>query len=230
MELDEGDSPRDEGTKFVTFDDDGKEIIEESAPLEDSDYEMILENCKEDNQEKQEKEDDIINGIIDAIKGEVLPKKKRQLKDNDLIKLISKNAKSPNLVKILTKKNNPSPAKLSKEDDLINSIQRSIDKKLKKTVNAKVVELIKNNKQINLIDKPKEELYQRIAHKIFEAQEEHQLYFGETTTTVTVKGKQIKTVNSDAKVLILYISNLLLFSKKSDAIKAIDEYGKYFLW
>jgi hypothetical protein len=29
-------------------------------------------------------------------------------------------------------------------------------------------------------------------------------------------------------VLILYVSNLILFSKKSDAVKAIDEYGKYF--
>jgi hypothetical protein len=157
-----------------------------------------------------------------------MPKKKKQLMDNDLIKLISKNAKSPNLIKIFIKKNAPAPAKTIQENDLINSIQKNIDKKLKKTVNAKVVDMIKNNKQINMIDKPKEELYQRIAHKIYEAQEEHQLYFGETTTTVTVKGKQIKTVNSDAKVLILYISNLLLFSKKSDAIKAIDEYGKYF--
>mmetsp|Transcript_36714 Transcript_36714/g.42230 ORF Transcript_36714/g.42230 Transcript_36714/m.42230 type:complete len:143 (-) Transcript_36714:31-459(-) len=88
--------------------------------------------------------------------------------------------------------------------------------------------MIKNNKQINSIDKPKEEIYQKIAHKIFEAQEEHQLYFGETTTTVTVKGKQMKQVTNNAKVLILYIANLLLFQKKSDAIKAIDEYGKYF--
>ena len=85
-----------------------------------------------------------------------------------------------------------------------------------------------NNIELNSINKPKEEIYNRIAHKIYEAQEEHKLYFGETITTVVVKGKQIKQVNSDAKLLILYVSNLLLFSKKSDAIKTIDEYGKYF--
>ena len=47
-------------------------------------------------------------------------------------------------------------------------------------------------------------------------------------TTVSIKGKKMKQVNNDAKTLILYISNLLLFSKKTDAIKAIDQYGRYF--
>ena len=111
---------------------------------------------------------------------------------------------------------------------LLTQFKEALIKSLNKTVNSRVVELINSNQQINSINKPKEEIYQRIAHKIYEAQEEHKLYFGDTITTAIVKGKKIKQINTDAKLLILYVSNLLLFSKKSDAIKAIDEYGKYF--
>ena len=64
---------------------------------------------------------------------------------------------------------------------------------------------------------------------MYEAQEDHQLYNGEATLTTTEKGVQVKKVNDDAKVLILYVSNLILFSKKSDAVKAIDEYGEVLL-
>ena len=44
----------------------------------------------------------------------------------------------------------------------------------------------------------------------------------------TNKGRNIKEINDDSKILILYLSNLILFSKKSDAVKTIDEYGQYF--
>jgi hypothetical protein len=92
-----------------------------------------------------------------------------------------------------------------------------------------MVDLIKNNKELNSIDKPKEELYRKIAHKIFEAQEEHNLYIGEATATVTtLEGKKVKQVSYDARILILYVSNLVLFSKKTDALNAMEDFGKYF--
>jgi hypothetical protein len=114
------------------------------------------------------------------------------------------------------------------DDNPLASLQKNIDKNLKKQVNNKVVDLIQNSNELNAIDKPKEDVYQKVAHKIFEAQEEHKLYMGETMTTVSIKGKTMKQVGSDAKILILYISNLLLFSKRTDALKTIDEYGQYF--
>lgn len=90
------------------------------------------------------------------------------------------------------------------------------------------MEMIQSNEALSKINKPKEEIYRRIGHKILEAQEEHLLYNGEATTLATVNGKRVKQVNNDAKVLILYISNLILFSKKTDAVKTINEYGVYF--
>ena len=35
-------------------------------------------------------------------------------------------------------------------------------------------------------------------------------------------------VNQEAKLIILYVSNLILFGKKGDAINTIDQFGKYF--
>ena len=229
-QLNMDDSPRQSNAKELTFDEEKSKIEEESGPLDDLDYETLLDSYKEaDDEKKQVDEDKIINKCIDKLKENVLPKKERkELKDRDLLKILTKHHKSPSQMKTIGKKADLKPSKQAEGDDFLNMIQRNIDKKLKKTVNTKVVDMIKNNKELNAIDKPKEEIYRRIAHKIFEAQEEHKLYNGEATTTVTVKGKQVKQVSTDAKVLILYVSNLILFSKKSDAVKAIDEYGKYF--
>lgn len=229
--LNDEDSPRRSTKDIGGIEESRSKVEEESGPLEDSDYDMLLESYKEaDEKKKETTEDGIINNLIEAVKASVLPKKKeKELKDKELLKMFNKTSNTPKFLKSVGKKNNSKSSKPPTErTSSLSAIQKNIDKKLKKTINAKVVDMIQNNKELNSIDKPKEKLYQRVAHKIFEAQEEHKLYNGEATTTVTIKGKQVKQVNTDAKVLILYISNLLLFSKKSDALKAIDEYGRYF--
>lgn len=202
---------------------------EESAPLDDSDYEMLLETYKGEEDKKNEKtEDDIISRLVDTFKSSIMPKRKKEFKDKDLLKLIDSAHRSNNFTKIMGKRSNQNSKSEVPKDNACASIQRNIDKKLKKTVNSKVVNLINNNKELDSINKPKETIYQKIAHKIFEAQEQHKLYSGEATTTVTIKGKQVKQVSADAKILILYVCNLLLFSKKTDVLKTIDQYGMYF--
>ncbi len=42
------------------------------------------------------------------------------------------------------------------------------------------------------------------------------------------KEKQLNKLHDDSKIMILYLSNLILFSKKTDVVKVIEEYGKYF--
>ena len=131
-DLDESQSPKNNEISFVNFDDEKSKIYEESGPLEDSDYELILESCKlEEAQKQNENEDNIIGNIIKVIRNDVLPKKKKTLKDNDVIKLINKNTKSNSVINLLDSNSNQFLDKVSNEDDLINSIQRNIDKKLK---------------------------------------------------------------------------------------------------
>lgn len=122
----------DNNNSLWRYDEEKSKIYEESGPFEDPDYELILESCKTEEIEKQlENEDYIIFKMIDTFKNDVLPKKKFTLKDNDVIKLISKNAQPINIPKITETKPITFLDKVTKEDDLINSIQRSIDKKLK---------------------------------------------------------------------------------------------------
>jgi hypothetical protein len=80
-------------------------------------------------------------------------------------------------------------------------LMRQMEKRMKKKVNDKVSEMIKNHHQLDTIDKPKEELYSILAHKLFETQEQHKLYKGETTNSVYKKGKTIKEVNKDSQIL-----------------------------
>ena len=105
---------------------------------------------------------------------------------------------------------------------------REMDKKLKRTINDKVAAMIKSDKKLSSITIPKDEIYSKLAHKMFEVQDNHKLYKGTATNQVYDQGKSIKEINDDSKLLILYLWNLILFSKKSDAVKTIDEYGKYF--
>ena len=216
------------GTTKLKFDEERQKIEEESAPLEDSDYEALLETWKEAEDEKNEKnEDNIITKLVDTFKGSIMPKRNKEIKDSNLLNLIGNTSKQSNHIKIIGRKSQKPKSEVAKEDPL-SMIKRNIDKNLKRTINAKVADSIQNWEELNSIDKPKESLYQKIAHKIYEAQEDHKLYNGDTMTTVSIKGKQMKQVNNDGKILILYISNLLLFAKKTDAIKAIDQYGRYF--
>lgn len=231
--LDYYESPIMGSSKVNDLDEEEKaKIEEESGPLDDADYDMILEQYKgAKDQKENDNEDKIIDGIIEEIKPNLVPKKK-ELKDNDLLKLFARgpNHNKQNILKAIPKKvNNSKSAKPKPAAGGIGAmLQKNIDKKLKKTVDNRILDLIKNNKELNTINKPKEEIYRKIQHKILEAQEEHLLYNGETTKVTTVNGKKVKQVGNDAKILILYISNLILFSKKTDAVKAIDEYGKYF--
>ena len=59
-------------------------------------------------------------------------------------------------------------------------------------------------------------------------QVKHKLYKGQTTKVVNDKGATYHEISEDAKVLVLYVSNLILLSKKNDSLKTIDFYGKYF--
>lgn len=126
----------------------------------------------------------------------------------------------------------PKPIKKKKIDSTLGDntsfLIREMDKRLKKTVNEKVAQMIKNDKKLKSLALPKEEVYQKLSHKLIEMQDKHKLYKGDATNVLYVKGKTMKEVTNDSKILILYLSNLILFSKKSDAVKTIDEYGKYF--
>lgn len=219
----------DNSINIPSIEEEKAKIEEESGPLDDSDYEMLLGAYKEaEEQQKETTEDNIILNLIEHVKSSLIPVKKKVLKDTNVMKFLYKNTANSNPLKMVGKKFNMKTQKDSQSEDFTGNLKRNIDKKLKKTVNNKMVDLIKNSKELNSIDKPKEEIYRKIEHKIYEAQEEHKLYNGEATTTVTVKGKQVKQVNNDARVLILYVTNLLLFSKKTDALNAIEDFGKYF--
>jgi len=228
----EQETPPQTSTKVVTISqEDRAKIEEESGPLDDSDYEMLFEKYKEDEENQKEiSEDNIISDIIEHVKSSVIPKrKKKEIKDGNLLRFLTKTSNNSNNMKMVGKKVNFKNVKEAPAEDFMSGLKRNIDKNLKKTVNSKMVDLIKNNKELNSIDKPKEELYRKIAHKIFEAQEEHNLYIGEATATVTtLEGKKVKQVSYDARILILYVSNLVLFSKKTDALNAMEDFGKYF--
>ena len=49
-----------------------------------------------------------------------------------------------------------------------------------------------------------------------------------STYAKTEDGRNMKRVNLEAKLIVLYVSNLILFGKKGDAIHTVDQYGKYF--
>lgn len=227
--LKEDESPRQSKKNAIFDENDRAKIEEESGPLDDSDYEILLENYNKVESEKQEiNEENIIESIIETLKPSIVPNKKKEFKDTDLLRILKSTPKPQGSIKMPGKKAVSKTSKDNDTDGYVDMIQRNIDKKLKKTINTKVVNLIKNS-DLDKINKPKEEIYKKIAHRIYEAQEEHKLYSGETMTTKKDKGgKVIKEVAPDAKILILYVSNLILFSKKSDAAKAIDEFGKYF--
>ena len=59
-------------------------------------------------------------------------------------------------------------------------------------------------------------------------QVKHKVYKGRSTKVVKSKGVTYHVVSEEAKVLVLYVSNLILLSKKNDSLKTIDFYGKYF--
>ena len=65
------------------------------------------------------------------------------------------------MMKMVGNKVNMKSAKEASGDEYLNMIQRNIDKKLKKTINSKVANLIKNNKELDKINKPKEEIYKK---------------------------------------------------------------------
>lgn len=108
-------------------------IEEESGPLNDSDYEMVLEQYKEvENQKQNDDEDKIIDGIIEEIKPNCIPKKKKELKDNDLLRLFSKGPNNKqNLLKSVTKKPNPKTSRTNPTNEMSSMLQRNINKRLK---------------------------------------------------------------------------------------------------
>lgn len=190
---------------------------------------LVLQN--RENQQREQEEDNALSDILKKVKAQIMPRTTSgDLEDNNVLSFIQKSVmpekKENNLIK-------PKPKIIKKKvdsgvGDNASFLIREMDKKLKKTINDKVAAVIKNDERLQSLSMPKEEIYSKLAHKMIEIQEKHKLYKGDATNEVYKKGKTLKEVSDDSKILLLYLSNLILFSKKSDAVKAIDEYGKYF--
>jgi hypothetical protein len=191
---------------------------------------LIMNNRMEEK--KKLEEDEAFEDILNKVKGQIMPRGiTGDLEDSNVLSFIQKSVlpekKDTSLIKP-----KPKPIKKKKVDSTLGDntsfLIREMDKRLKKTVNDKVAQMIKNDKKLCSLTLPKEEVYQKLSHKLIEMQDKHKLYKGDATNVIFAKGKTMKEVTNDSKILILYLSNLILFSKKSDAVKTIDEYGKYF--
>ena len=204
---------------------------EPSTTPTNGNYDLLKALVKNTEYERErDNEDNIFDEFVNKVKTSIMPRSiSGDLEDGNVLSFIEKSVnpeKNENKLikptKKIVKKVNASA------NDETSFLIREMDKKLKKTINEKVAAMIKNDKKLSSIMIPKDEIYSKLAHKIYEVQENHKLYKGTATNQVCQKGKTIKEINNDSKLLILYLSNLILFSKKSDAVKTIDEYGKYF--
>lgn len=187
-------------------------------------------------EETEQNHQTILGELVDKVKAQIMPNSgsSDEIEDKNVLSFIKKsalpgqsNADKPGL--LIKPKPKIKKKKIEAEEGSHASfLIREMDKRLKKTVNEKVANIIKNHKKLVEMSIPKEQIYEQLAHKLFETQEKHKLYKGLATHEVYRKGKTLKEINDDSKILILYLTNLILFSKKSDAVKSIDEYGSYF--
>jgi len=56
----------------------------------------------------------------------------------------------------------------------------------------------------------------------------HKLFKGDSTILKEKEGFDTAEVSPDAKLMIFYVTNLILLGKKQDALKTITDFGKYF--
>jgi len=180
---------------------------------------------------KEQEEELILNNVTEMVKNQIMPRTtSNDLQDSNVLSFIEKSV-MPN--KTDNKLIKPKPKiKMKKIDsglgDNTSFLIREMDKKLKRKINQKVASIIKSNDKLSNLSMPKEEIYSKLSHKLMEMQENHKLYKGEATNEISKSGRMVKEVSDDSKIMILYLSNLILFSKKTDAVKVIEEYGKYF--
>ena len=107
------------------------------------------------------------------------------------------------------------------------SAKNVIEKQVRKIISNKIAEIFTRKPEL-FSRTTEKELLQKLEHKVLEMQVKHKLYKGQTTKVVNDKGATYHEISEDAKVLVLYVSNLILLSKKNDSLKTIDFYGKYF--
>ncbi|CAI2358952.1 unnamed protein product [Moneuplotes crassus] len=199
------------------------------APTENNMLNLMMKN--KERSIKEEEDDNIFNEIIKMVKPQIMPRTtSNDLQDSNVLSFIEKSVMPNKTDKKLIQ---PKPkVKKKKVDaglgDNSSFLIREMDKKLKRTINQKVANIIKSNKKLSSLSMPKEEVYAKLSHKLMEMQEQHKLYKGDATNEVSKKGKTVKKINDDSKIMILYLTNLILFSKKTDVVKVIEEYGKYF--
>jgi len=193
---------------------------------------LNLININRENQKKEQEEEDAFEDVLNKLKGQIMPRTTSgDIEDSNVLSFIQKSVlPDKNETKLIKPK--PKVTKKKKVEsgigDNTSFLIREMDKRLKKTINKKVGELIKNDKKLSNLTWSKSEVYSKLAHRLTELQDNHKHYKGECTNEVFTKGRTLKEINDDGKILILYLSNLILFSKKSEAVKTIDEYGKYF--
>ncbi|CAI2386019.1 unnamed protein product [Moneuplotes crassus] len=180
---------------------------------------------------KEEEDELVLNDVIEMVKPQIMPRTtSNDLQDSNVLSFIEKSVMPNKTDKKLIK---PKPKIVKKKveaglGDNSSFLLREMDKKLKRTINSKVANIIKSNKKLSSLSMPKDELFSKLSHKLMEMQEQHKLYKGNAVNEISKKGKTVKKINDDVKIMILYLTNLILFSKKTDVVKVIEEYGKYF--
>ena len=177
----------------------------------------------EKNRKEEEKEIDkqnVFGELVNKLLPQIMPKSGQagEIEDKNVLSFIEKSVMPDKATKKPSMLIKPKPKikkKKIENNDINNAsfLIREMDKRLKKTVNDKVSNIIKNFEGLSKLSNPKEEIYEQLAHKLFESQEKHKLYKGNATNEVYKKGKTIKEISDDSKILILYLSNLILFSK-----------------
>jgi hypothetical protein len=56
----------------------------------------------------------------------------------------------------------------------------------------------------------------------------HKLSKIDSTVFIQKDGFEVKEVSPDAKLMIFYVTNLILLGKRTDALKTIKDFGKYY--
>lgn len=179
-----------------------------TTPTNDNKYDLLKDIQKNmENERESDNQESIFTEFVNKVRKSIVPIcLPGDLEDGNVISFIEKSVNPDKNESKLIKTNKKVVKKVNiGATDETTFLIREMDKKLKKTINEKVAAMIKSDKKLLSIAIPKDEIYSKLAHKMFEVQDNHKLYKGTATTQVYDDGKSIKEINDDSKLLILYL-------------------------
>ena len=150
---------------------------------------VMEKNRKEE--EKAINNQNVFGDLVNKLLPQIMPKSNPadEIEDKNVLSFIEKSVMPDKATKkpgMLIKPKLKLNKKKVENNDINNTsfLIREMDKRLKKTVNNKVSNIIKNFEGFSKLSNPKEEIYEKLAHKLFESQEKHKLYKGNAINEV----------------------------------------------